>query len=168
MKIDKLFLFVLIGTLHAKTALSQNIQLNILTQNSGIVKINGTTFLEVSVCNTNSNISVPIYKLRPQISFPSQLVSIPDTGHVLPAGWAIIFNKDGVVKLSNGEDEIKPYQCRTILIVLKGKAQGGPSTISGNLGFSNGIAPGNVSGGPTKNDNPSDNVSTSSIQVKNK
>ena len=160
----KFFTLVLLSVI-SKTASSQNISLNVLTQNSGMVNTNGTVFLEVTLCNTNASISVPAYKLKPQISFPFQLVSIPDTGHILPAGWAIIYNKDGVVRLSNGDDEFLPNQCRTMLIAVKGKEAGGPFTISGNLGFSNGVAPGTSSGGPTKGDNPADNASTSSIKV---
>ena len=167
MKLFKLFALVLFSAFISKTAVSQNISLNVLTQNSGMINTNGTVFLEVTVCNTNSSISVPAYKLKPQISFPSQLVSIPDTGHILPAGWKIIFNKDGVVRLSNGDDEFLPNQCRTLLIAVKGKEVGGPSTISASLGFSNGIAPGTASGGPTKGDNPADNASTSTIKVYN-
>jgi hypothetical protein len=165
MKLFKLLALVLLIAFISNPAVAQNISLNVLTQNSGIINTNGTVFLEVTLCNTNSSISVPAYKLKPQISFPSQLVSIPDTGHILPAGWTIIFNKDGVVRLSNGNDEFLPNQCRTLLIAVKGKAVGGPSTISGYLGFSNGVAPGNASGGPTKGDNPADNASTTTIKI---
>lgn len=165
MKIFKLLVFALPGFLAFNTAISQNILLNVLTQNSGMININGTVFVEVTVCNTNSSISVPAFKLKPQISFPSQLVSVPDTGHILPAGWTIVFNKDGVIRLSNGNDEFLPNQCRTLLIAIIGKEAGGPSTISGNMGFANGIAPGTTSGGPTKGDNPADNASTSTIKV---
>jgi hypothetical protein len=165
MKLLKLFTLVLLSTLMSEYASSQNISLNVLTQNSGIIHMGGTVFLEVTICNTNSSTSVPAYKLKPQISFPSQLLSIPDTGHILPAGWTIIFNKEGVVRLSNGNDEFLPNQCRTLLIAAIGKQAGGPSTISGNLGFANGVEPGTISGGPTKGDNPADNASTTTIKV---
>jgi len=165
MKFFKLFTLVFVSVFISATAVSQNLSLNVLTQNSGVININGTVFLEVTICNTNSSIAVPAYKLKPQISFPFQLVSIPDTGHILPAGWAIIFNKDGVVRLSNGDDEFLPNQCRSLLIAVKGKETGGPSTISATLNLSNGIAPGTASGGPTKGDNPADNSSTSTIKV---
>lgn len=156
---------VLAGSFFSKTAISQNVLLNVLTQNSGIVHKNGIVYLEATVCNTSATIPVPVYKLRPQFSFPSELVSISDTGHILPAGWTITFNKGSVIRLSNATDQIPRNECRTILIALKGKAVGGPSTISGNLTFSNGIAPGSEQGIAIPGDNPADNVSTSTIKV---
>ena len=165
MKVFKLFLIFFVFTCTSKNADAQNVLLNILTQNSGIVNKNGTVFLEVSVCNTSATTAVPEYKLRPQLSFPAELVSLPDTGHILPPGWTITSNTGAVIRLSNGDDQIPPTGCRTILILMKGKNIGGRSTISGNMTFSSGIAPGSVSGSATAGDNPADNASTSTIQV---
>jgi hypothetical protein len=165
MKLFKLFLLLAAAFL-SKTAFSQNVQLNVLTKNMGIVNINEIVFLEVTVCNTDSrHTAVPAFKLRPQLSFPSELVSIPDTGHILPAGWAIISNSGGVIRLSNGTDQVPASECRTILIAMKGIAAGGPSTIAGNMNFSNGIAPGSGYGSVTTGDYQADNSSTSSIKV---
>lgn len=165
MKSFKLILLVIISSCFTKIAASQDVLMNIITQNSGIINIDGIVFLEITVCNKSSTTSIPVYKLRPQISFPAEIVSIPDTGHILPPGWTITFSKDAVIRLSNGNDEIPLHACRTILIAAKGKAVGGPSTISGTLTFSNGIAPGTVAGASTSGDNPADNVSTTSIKV---
>jgi len=154
-----LFLFV---SLHA---FSQNVMINVLTQNSGIVKKDETIFFEVSISNTSSISQIPPYKLRPQISFPNTLVAIPDTGHILPKGWAILSNSIGVVVLTNGSDIIGENENRTILIALKGKAVGGPSTVMGSLTFSNGIAPGMQTGSSLKGDNIADNSSTSSVII---
>lgn len=165
MKVFKLLFLVFTSFLITENAASQDVLLNIITQNSGMVNKKETIFLEITVCNTNAITTVPVYKLRPQISFPSDLVSIPDTGHILPPGWTITYNNGSVVRLSNGIDEMLPTTCRTILIALKGKAIGGPSTISGNLTFSNGIAPGSVPGAATPGDNAADNNSTSTIIV---
>ena len=151
--------------LFSKTGLSQNVMLNVLTQNGGIVKINSTIFFEITISNTSSINSIPAYKLRPQISFPNTLVDVADTGHILPNGWHILSNKNGVIILSNGSDIISENGNRTILIAIKGKAVGGPSTIIGNLFFSNGIAPGSVTGNNLKGDNTADNSSASSIRV---
>ena len=167
MKLFILFMIVLLSVSFSNSITAQDVMLNILTQNSGKVNKNEQVFLEITVCNTNATVSVPAYKLKPQISFPSTIVSIPDSGHVLPAGWAITFNDAAVIKLSNGTDLIPAGQCRTILILMKGKAAGGPSTISGNLNFSNGIAPGTLNGNATAGDNPADNSSTTTIQVTN-
>ncbi len=158
-------LLIIIGSCITKNAASQDVLMNIITQNSGIINVNGTVFLEITVCNKSATTAVPVYKLRPQISFPSEIVNIPDTGHVLPPGWTITYSKDAVVRLSNGTDEIPLHACRTILIAAKGKAPGGPSTISGTLTFSNGISPGTAAGASTPGDNPADNVSTTSIKV---
>jgi hypothetical protein len=165
MKIFTKIIFLSIMLLGSKTSISQNLMLNVLTLNSGVVNKNKITFLEITISNTSATKVVPTYKLRPQISFPYNLVSIPDTGHILPKGWAIISNKNGVVWLSNGTDVIAENDSRTILIAMKGKQIGSQSTILGNLSFSNGKTPGNIIGAPTIGDNPADNSSSSSIMV---
>ena len=146
-------------------AFSQNVMINVLTQNSGIVKKNATIFFEIKISNTSAINQIPAYKLRPQISFPNTLVTVSDTGHVLPKGWNILSNKNGTVILSNGTDVMNENENRTILIAFKGKAIGGPSTIIGNLNFSNGITPGSEVGISLIGDNTADNSSTSSIKV---
>lgn len=159
------YCFVICCFFYSANVHSQNVVINVLTQNAGIVKKGESIFFEVTITNTNPVKSIPIYKIRPQISFPTALVSIRDTGHVLPAGWAITSNKNGVVTLSNGTDVIAENGGRTILIAVKGIAVGGPSTIIGNVLFSNGSSPGTVSGPSTLEDNIADNSSSSSIQV---
>jgi len=157
-----LFLFTSFG---ASNLYAQNSMINVLTRNSGVVKKGEIIFFEVSINNTSPTTSIPLYKLRPQISFPINLVDIPATGHILPKGWAITSNSKGVVTLTNGTDFIEENGNRTILIAMKGKAEGGPSTIMGNLIFSNGVAPGSGVGVPLPGDNMADNSSTSSIIV---
>lgn len=158
------FLFLLIIIINEK-AFSQNVLLNIITQNSGVVNKNKEVFLEVSISNTNPIKSIPEYKLRPQISFPANLVSIADTGHVLPLGWKITSNKNGVVLLSNGTDVIPENGNRKILLAMHSIAIGGPSSISATLTFSDGKAPGAIVGTPLVGDNIADNNSTTTIKV---
>ena len=165
MKLLKFLRLVCIGTSTSKMAVGQNVLMNILTKNSGRIKKNKITFLEVTICNTSASVSVPTYKLKPQFNFPSELVTISASGHVLPSGWTILSNTGSTITLSNAIDEIGANVCRTILISIKGKSVGGPSTISGNMSFSNSLAPGLVSGSPTKGDNSADNASTSTINV---
>lgn len=165
MKILKQFLLAASMLLGSVNGFSQNIMINVLSQNSGRIKKGEVTFFEVTIYNTSPVKALPMYKVRPQISFPSALVSIPETGHVLPEGWIITSNKNGVVMLSNGTDIIPQNASRTILIAMKGNIIGGPTTINGNLFFSNGIAPGTLSGMATKEDNIADNSSTSTIMV---
>jgi hypothetical protein len=144
---------------------AQNVSLNILTQNSGVVVQGNTVALEVTVCNSDGSESVPVYKLRPQISVPSAIVNIAATGHTLPAGWSIVSNTGSTIRISNGTDQVPPLTCRTILILLNGVTAGGPSTITGTMTFGNGVAPGSTAGSATNNDITGDNVSTSTITV---
>lgn len=161
----KLVFFAIFVLLLSENGISQNIMINVLSQNSGVVKKGEVTFFEVTIYNTSPTTALQVYKIRPQISFPSSLVSIPETGHVLPKGWTMSFNRKGVVTLSNGTDIIPKNASRTILLAMKGDVIGGPTTIIGNLFFSNGIAPGTTSGMSTKEDNIADNSSTSTIKV---
>lgn len=154
------FLFLL-----SENIFSQNVMLNVLTRSDGIVKKNSVIFFEVTISNTSPTKSITSYRLRPQLSFPNNLVNIPDRDHVLPKGWIILSNKEGVVVLSNGTDEMLGNENRTILIAVKGKVAGGPSVILGNLGFSNGISPGSVSAPSLVGDSPVDNISSSTIKV---
>jgi hypothetical protein len=144
---------------------AQNVSINILTQNSGQVAIGSTVALEVTICNTDAAISVPNYKLRPRISVPAAIASIPASGHTLPAGWTITANTGSQITLSNATDQIAAGECRTILILMQGNNIGGPSTVNSNLLFSNGVAPGTATGTATPGDASSDNTSTSTIQV---
>lgn len=143
---------------------AQNVSINILTQNSGQVPAGSTVALEVTICNTDAAVSTPNYKLRPRISVPA-IVTIPATGHTLPAGWNITANTGAQITLTNGTDQVAAGECRTILIILQGNTIGGPTTINSNLLFSNGIAPGTATGTATPGDASSDNTSTSTVQV---
>jgi len=139
--------------------------INVLTQNLGIVKKGKIIFFEIKISNTSATASIPPYKLRPQISFPNTLVDVETTGHILPKGWAVTSNKNGVILLTNGTDVMAENENRTILIAIKGKSKGGPSSITGNLTFGNGIAPGIAVGAPLAGDNIADNVSSSTVKV---
>lgn len=150
---------------HATDLYSQNIMINVVTQSSGIVKKGEIVFFEIAINNTSPTTTIPAYKVRPQISFPITIVDIQTAGHILPKGWEIISINRGVVLLTNGTDIIPQNERRTILIAIKGKVIGGPSTILGNLTFSNGIAPGSTLGMALKGDNNADNVSSSTVRV---
>lgn len=164
MKLFKLILPALAGVFTFMSAASQNALINILTQNSGIVKKGGTLFLEVTVNNTDPTAFINIYKIRTQISVPSAIASIPATGHVLPTGWKITSNDGSTINLSNGTDMIAANDNRTLLIAIRGNDIGGPSTIAGQLSFSDGTAPGTAPG-TLPGDITADNFSTSTIKV---
>lgn len=165
MKIFRQLFLTTIVAFVSFTCVSQNVMINVLSKNSGVVKKGETIFFEVTIYNTSTTKALQIYKIRPQISFPSALITIPVNGHVLPKGWIITSNKNGVVILSNGTDIIPENTSRTILIAMKGVGIGGPSSIMGNVFFSNGIEPGILNGIATKGDNIADNSSTSTIRV---
>lgn len=148
---------------HETTA--QNVLINILTKNSGIVQKGQNIFIEVTINNTDPSSFVGIYKLKAQISVPKSIVSIKPSGHNLPTGWEIISYSDSTIILSNGKDMIAANDARTLLIAIKGNKIGGPLSVSGQLSFSNGSNPG-TEPGSLKGDNPADNFATSSCRVK--
>jgi hypothetical protein len=164
MKLLRLFIVLPAVFLLANKAAAQNALINILTQNSGIVKKGGTVFVEVTVNNTDPADFIGIYKIKARLSVPSAIASIADKGHVLPTGWTIISNDGSSITLSNGKDMIAASDARTLLIAIRGNSSGGPSTITGQLTFSDGIAPGTAPG-ILKGDLPADNSSTTTCRV---
>ena len=165
MKAPVSILLLVLSLFYSTFTAAQNVSINVLTLNSGYVNIGGTVFVQITIANTSTITSVPSYKLRPQLSVPVSIVSIPATGHVLPAGWSIITNASGVIRVSNGTDQIPPSTSRDIFIAIQGNTLGGPQTVSGNLLFSNGVAPGSASGPATSGDQPGDNSSSSTVEV---
>lgn len=165
MKTFKICVITVLSTFICEFAFSQNILINVLSKNSGVLKTGETGYLEISICNTSSLIPLMAYKIKPQVSFPVSIVAISDTGHVLPSGWSILSSTDGIIRLSNGSDQVPPNNCRTAIIAFKGISNGGPLTISGNVLFSNGQFPGNVSGPATYGDNTADNTSSTTCKV---
>lgn len=164
MKRFSFILIVLATACITTTAVSQNVMLNILTQKSGIVRKGNTVFLEITINNTDPAVHVGIYKIKSQVSVPVGICSISKEGHVLPTGWAITGNDGATINLTNGKDMIAATDARTILIAIRGDKIGGPSTISCQLSFSDGISPG-TSPGTLPGEHPADNRSTSTIKV---
>ncbi len=164
MKSFKLVVLILGSILIYSDVASQNALINILTRKSGIVHTGETLFLEVTINNTDPVSHIGVYKIKAQISVPGAIANIPDTGHVLPTGWTILSNNGSTINLSNGKDMIASNDARTLLIAVRGIKAGGPSTIAGQLTFSNGFTPGNVPG-TLNGDSPADNSSTSTIKV---
>ncbi|MBL7728033.1 MAG: hypothetical protein JNM68_10120 [Dinghuibacter sp.] len=146
-------------------AVAQNVSINLLVRNSGKVANNENVFLEVTLCNMDAAVNVPPYRLKAQVSAPASLVKMPMIGHELPPGWRVAAAKEGQLWLSNGTDTLGAGECRTLLVVLRAVSVGGPSTVSGNLLFANGVAPGNITGVPLPGDSPADNHSTSTVEV---
>lgn len=164
MKLLKHFILLMLVVFAYNNTIAQNVMLNILTPKSGIVKKGKSLFLEVSVTNTNQKDFVGIYKLKILISVPVDIASIDTIGHILPTGWKISNNNGSGMTISNGLDMIAATTDRTILISIKGNKIGGPSIISGQLSFSDGVAPG-TGYGSLKYDLEGDNFSTTAFQV---
>lgn len=168
MKIFNLIMLFFGGLFVFSNAAAQsNASINILTQNSGKVAVGGVVNIEVTVGNTGPVTPIAQFKVRAQISVPIAICNIlpaaQQTG--LPAGWTISAYVGGgsAITVCNGTDVIPVGVARTILIKVQGNLVGGPSTVTGNLLFSNGVSctvPGTLPG-----DNTADNSSTSSIQV---
>lgn len=163
----KLFSILLlsVGVFFSKASMAQNVLLNILSQNSGIVKKGQTLFIQVNINNTDPKNHIGVYKIRTQINVPQGLVRIEEKGHVLPTGWTISNNNGGTINLSNGKDMIAANDGRVILIAIKGIKVGGPETITGQLTFADGNPPGTATG-TLKGDLAADNFSSTTCQVK--
>jgi SprB repeat len=165
MKIIKLLMLFCIGAFFVSSTASgqANAFLNILTQNSGQVNLNGVVNIQVEVGNSGPN-NILASKVKTTITVPIALVSVlPNAQQVLPAGWSIISNTGSAITLCNGTDVIPSGALRTVLIKIQGNALGGPQTILGQLSFSGGTncgSPGSLSG-----NNTADDGSSSSIQV---
>ena len=155
----------LIASIIFKEARAQNVLINVLTKNAGIVQKGHTIFIAVTINNTDPILFVGIYQLKVQITVPNLIVGIKTSGHILPTGWEIISTSDSTINLSNGKDMLASNDARTLLIAIKGKKIGGPLSVSGQISFSNGAPPG-IESGSLKGDNPADNFATSSCQVK--
>lgn len=164
MKLFKLIFLVLTAAFTFNSTAAQNALINIVTKNTGIVHKGGTVFLEVTINNTDPAAYIDVYKIRAKVSVPVAISSIAATGHVLPTGWTILSNDGSTINLSNGKDMIAANDFRVLLIAIKGNKIGGPSTVAGQLSFSDGMSPGSASGS-LHGDNAADNFSTSTCQV---
>jgi len=164
MKAAMFFSLLFCSILFYTPVLSQNVSINVLTKESGIVRAGNSVFFEVTINNTDPLTIVGMYKLKVQVSLASPAVAIQKAGHSLPTGWEIISNDGNVITLSNGKDLIAPNDARTLLLSLEGLQVGGPVSISGQLSFSNGTPPG-TEPGSLAGDKPADNFSTSSCTV---
>jgi hypothetical protein len=166
MKLYKHILFTTVFLISEKVLFAQNVMINILTQNAGLVKKGEKLFVEASITNTNSKENVGIYKVKVQINVPSKIVSLDSVGHLLPRGWKIINSDNYSITISNGMDIIAATDNRTLLISLKADEVGGPLPITGLLSFSDGNYPG-TGYGYLKNDLPGDNSSKTTCNVTN-
>lgn len=152
----------------AQTQLPTNANINIVTDNAGIVSQGSIINLSVSITNTGAN---PIQKnrVRPSISIPIGIATaVLDNAQQipgLPTGWVIVANTSGAtIIICNGTDVIPAGETRTAVLKIQGTALGGPLTIGATLQFGPGT--GVCTGlGTLNGDAPADNISSTTITV---
>jgi hypothetical protein len=140
-----------------------NPSIAVLPLNSGIVNLNSTLDLQITIGNTGTA-NIPASKLRPVISVPSIVTILADglqTG--LPTGWSIVSNTGSQIRICNGADVIPGNSSRTIIIKVQAVAIGGPLTFSGQLNYG-GATCAAIGAAPSGNNTADDNA-TSTITV---
>lgn len=164
--LPKTFLTIITASLFTLSNLqAQNVSLNVLVLNSGVVPQNGTGTVEATI-NTltgsgGQTTPVAIGKINLQISVPSSLRFATSQTN-LPTGWTVRNNSGSVINICNSSTTLA-YNSATILpITLEGvTVTSGTPTLSGQLSFkTNCSAPGSLAG-----DNPSDNGSNAGFSV---
>jgi hypothetical protein len=167
MRVVVFFILVIAVIIVPDCSIAQNVSVNALTLNSGIVKNGETVFYEVQINNTDNDLLTGLYKLKVQVSIAdSSTIVIKADTHILPTGWKILSNSGTVITFSNCKDIIAPNDVRKLLIAIEGKQPGGPVMIASQLSFADGIVPG-TNPGIQIGDNPLDNFSSSTCKVIN-
>jgi Secretion system C-terminal sorting domain/SprB repeat len=164
MKNFKLFIFFLASNFIFSSAIAQaNPFISVLPLNSGLVNLNSTLDLQITIGNTGTA-NIPASKLRPVISVPSIVNILADglqTG--LPVGWSIVSNSGSQIRICNGADVIAGNASRIIIIKVQAVSVGGPLTFSGQLNFG-GATCASAGAAPSGNNIADDNA-TSTITV---
>ena len=146
-------------------ASAQNVSLNMLVLNSGVIPLNGNGTLQATINATTGTAgqSSPVAagKVNVQITVPPSL-TISATQNNLPAGWSVRNNNGTVINLCNSSSTITVNTAVNLPIDLQGvSSTTGSPTISGQISFrTNCSAPGSLSG-----DNASDNSSQAGFTV---
>lgn len=149
----------------ANIASAQNVSLNMIVQNAGIIPLGGTGTLQATVNATPGTAGqtspVATGKVNVQITVPPSLL-ISSTQNNIPSGWTVRNNTGSVINLCNNATTIAVNTAVDLLIELQGvTATTGSPTISGQISFrTNCSAPGSLSG-----DNPSDNTGQAGFTV---
>jgi Secretion system C-terminal sorting domain len=149
LNITKYFL-ILIATISTLGATAQDASINILAQNSGLVAVGSQIFIQVDITNNSTTGTVVANKLRPAISVPVSLASIPASGHQMPTGWTMTAPSGGVIRFTNTTDPLPPSTTRTILVAITGATVGTGSVI-GNLTFVGPAPTGDIGANNTSN-----------------
>ena len=134
---------------------AQDVSINIINQPSTVTQGSTLGRVTVDICNNDGGSrSAAANRLRPLITLPSNLIGstlVPIT----TTGWTVLTNDGQTIRLEN-TSPILPGECSQIVLGYTGVTIGGPSTVTGTLGFNGPQTIGNLTG----NDN-----STTSITV---
>lgn len=166
MKIIKLLMLFCIGAFFvASNASGQaNPSAGILPLNAGgVVAVGATMDIKVTINNTLAG-AIPASKLRPVITIPAIATILPDAQQTgLPAGWVIVTNAGGQIRVCNGSDVIGGNEQRDIIIKVSGTTIGGPTQCAVQINF--GGATCAVSGPQPSGNITVDDFATSSVTV---
>lgn len=146
-------------------ASAQNVSLNMLTLNSGVVPLAGNGTLQADINATQGTSgqtsAVGIGKINLQLSVPSTLL-ISTTQNNLPAGWTVRNNNGQVINICNSGTTIAVGSVASLLISVEGVSitSGSPS-MAGQLSFRTSCTgPGSLNG-----DNSADNSTVAGFSV---
>lgn len=165
MKKIKSFILVVVIAFTASDVFSQaNPSVAILPLNpGGLVDVGAVMDIKVTINNTLAG-TIAAAKLRPVITIPAIatiLASAEQTG--LPAGWIIVSNASGQIRVCNSADPIGGNEQRDIIIKVQGTSTGGPTQCQVQLNF--GGATCSVSGPQPTGNITVDDFATSSVTV---
>lgn len=144
---------------------AQNVSINMLVLNSGVIPLDGNGTLQATINATTGTAgqSSPVAagKINVQITVPPSII-ISSTQNNIPAGWSIRNNNGSVINLCNSSSTVAVNTAVNLQIDLQGvSSTTGSPTISGQISFrTNCSAPGSLSG-----DNASDNSSQAGFTV---
>ncbi len=143
---------------------AQNVSINMLVLNGGLIPTGGTGTLQATINATTGTAgqSSPVAagKINVQITVPPSLLI--STTQNLPTGWTIRNNNGTVINICNSTGSLAVNTAVDLPIELQGvTATTGSPTISGQISFrTNCSAPGSLAG-----DNPSDNTGQAGFTV---
>lgn len=129
---------------------AQDVSINLVNLHPQVFQ--GTDgIIRVEICNEDTDITLISNRIRPLVSFPNALIHNSAVVQNQPLEDFIILVDDGQSIRFQNITPIPPSTCRTIEIAYTGVNIGGPSTVTGTMGF-NGPQTG---GNDISNDNSS-------------
>ncbi len=161
----KIILMMAFGFFSSSAIVAQNVSVNMLVLNAGIVPLGSTgtvnATINASLGTAGQSSPVAAGKLRLAVTVPPSLL-IATTQNNLPAGWTVLNNDGTVINICNSSASIAVNTAIDLPITLEGVTiTSGSPIISGQITFRNNCNPGPVLSG----DNPADNSSQAGFSV---